>query len=200
MNKKFTLIKPDGKKTLYFCKGKARWERTETKTGRMIFTVESPEHVFKFVLPNPTEEDQKLRAQDVEALHPQYVIFRNGRKISRPDFQLCKTEELPADERKARHAAATTGLLERLLEWLTTTFKGFGKRGRPPKTVKSEQLDRMIYNHWKEDHNIDRGLKYKQFAEDTFSDYGLSHKQMKDLIRRMSTRERREKKKNRATK
>ena len=116
MTKQFTLVKPDGNLTLYYVRGRARWERTETKTGKMTFTVESPENVFKFVLLKPTEADQTLRAKDVKELSPGYVLFRNGRKISRPDFQLCKTEELPADERTARNSAVTAKTLEKLAE------------------------------------------------------------------------------------
>ena len=106
MNKTFRLIKPDGDLDITYCKGSAKSDwLSEKYPARMTFTLESPDNVFKFVLLNPSEDDQKLRAEDVEGLHPRYVLFRNGRKISSPDFILCKTEELPADERIARYKA-----------------------------------------------------------------------------------------------
>ena len=113
MKKTFRLIKPSGDVGITYCKGNTHSERRDGKV-RMTFTLESPDNIFKFVLLNPSEDDQKLMAKDViglavkvEGLTVEYVLFRNGRKISSPDFVLCKTEELPADERTARHSAET---------------------------------------------------------------------------------------------
>jgi hypothetical protein len=100
MKNTFTLIKPGGNLELHYCKGSQRGEK-----GRTTYTVESPDHIFKFVLLDVEKGGQVMGAKGVKALHPTYVIFENGFKVEYPAFRLCETELLPDSERTARWMA-----------------------------------------------------------------------------------------------
>jgi len=94
----------EGKKQtgMPFHKGGVKKERLPSGEWISRFRVESPENVFRFAI----RGDVSFQSRDVLEIAPRFVRFRDGARFDYPVYQLCKTEELPADERTARLLAA----------------------------------------------------------------------------------------------
>ncbi len=93
----------EGKKQtrLTFHSGGVKKERLPSGDWISRFTIETAENVFRFAICG----DVPFRSRDVLELAPRFVRFRGGKRFDYPVYQLCKTEELAADERTARGLA-----------------------------------------------------------------------------------------------
>jgi len=172
----------EGKKQtrLTFHSGGVKKERLPSGDWISRFTIETAENVFRFAICG----DVPFQSRDVLELAPRFVRFRGGKRFDYPVYQLCKTEELAADERTARGLALdraerkesdATGNKQR-------TAKNPKGAGANPKYDK--KADEKIFKHWEKWQAAIGNGRRGQNAFIDEEQIGMTKKELERLINR----------------